>query len=282
MSMLPETEPGAAAGLARAGLKFFSSILVPHAWVLAGLILGIFSGWFVLAFGVILGAMLDVARNEARSRRVIATFLGGGAEAPPPEPFAGYAAAACVALRGEWTGLANIEARKALFDRYSREELGRLPRARRQGERIADVAARCPSPDLPVLARHLATSGDERARALLADWAFALAALGGAKLEAASELALRAALGDCGIGAQELLSARLKAFPGERDAWTVLGVSPAASRTEIKRAYRRLSRLFHPDASPGDGGKRFLELQSAYADLTRSPVSEPRRGREGD
>jgi curved DNA-binding protein CbpA len=38
----------------------------------------------------------------------------------------------------------------------------------------------------------------------------------------------------------------------------------------VKRAYRRLSRAFHPDASPGDDGARFRELQQAYAALASS------------
>ena len=123
------------------------------------------------------------------------------------------------------------------------------------------------------MARALATSEAGTARQLLADWAYALAALGGARMEGGAELALRAALSDCGLGARELLAARLASFPGERDPWTVLGLPPGAPRSEIKRAYRRLSRLFHPDAVPGaalDDGERFRELRAAYQELTSS------------
>jgi len=252
----------------KASLKAIVAFLSPHACALAGLGLGFFSGWFALVSGLLLGAMLDVARNEARSRARISTFFLSP-EGAPPEPFAGFAAAVCIALRGEWPAVGDIAARKALLDRFAKALLGSGARARREGERIAEVAARCPHPDLPSLARHLALHGEARSRVLLADWAFALAALGGARLESAAELGLRSALGDCGVGGEELLAARLKAFPGERDAWAVLGLSPGASRAEIKRAYRRLSRLFHPDASPGEGGERFIELRAAYVDLTR-------------
>jgi curved DNA-binding protein CbpA len=68
-----------------------------------------------------------------------------------------------------------------------------------------------------------------------------------------------------------LLAARLASFPGERDPWTVLGLAPGASRAEVKRAYRRLSRAFHPDASRDEDGGRFRELRGAYAQLCERP-----------
>src|SRR5678816_1292819 len=41
--------------------------------------------------------------------------------------------------------------------------------------------------------------------------------------------------------------------PGARDSlYVVLGVRQDASDSEIKRAYRRLARRFHPDINPGD------------------------------
>jgi curved DNA-binding protein CbpA len=40
------------------------------------------------------------------------------------------------------------------------------------------------------------------------------------------------------------------------DLYVVLGVRQDASESEIKRAYRRLARRFHPDINPGDGTPR--------------------------
>lgn len=249
------------------GVDVVVRVLAPHACAIAGACVGLFAGWFALAAGLVIGGMLDVVRAEVRSRRRVTAFLArpDGAAA---EPLDGYAAAACIALRGDWPGPGDREVRRALFDRFS-DSMGRTnARARREAERIVDIAARFALADLPALARWLATSDAPRERELLADWAFALSALGGARLDPGLELSLRAALGDCGVGAREMLAARLKAFPGERDPWTVLGLSPGAPRAEVKRAYRRLSRLFHPDLSPGDDGESFRELRAAYAELT--------------
>lgn len=51
-----------------------------------------------------------------------------------------------------------------------------------------------------------------------------------------------------------------------RDYYTVLGLPRTASDKEIRAAYRRLARKYHPDLNPGDNSAeaRFKELQSAY------------------
>jgi len=63
------------------------------------------------------------------------------------------------------------------------------------------------------------------------------------------------------------------------DFYVILGLGPTASLPEVKRAYRRLARRFHPDINPGDhdAAERFKEILSAYETL-----SDPDRRRRYD
>lgn len=59
-----------------------------------------------------------------------------------------------------------------------------------------------------------------------------------------------------------------------RDPYQVLGVSRDASEEEIKKAYRKQSRIYHPDANVNNPNKaqaeeRFKEIQQAYQQIMK-------------
>jgi molecular chaperone DnaJ len=57
----------------------------------------------------------------------------------------------------------------------------------------------------------------------------------------------------------------------QRDYYEILGVSKSASQEELKSAFRRLARQYHPDVNnASDSEERFKELNEAYAVLSDS------------
>ncbi len=67
-----------------------------------------------------------------------------------------------------------------------------------------------------------------------------------------------------------------------KDLYAVLGVDRKATPDEVKKAYRKLARQFHPDRNPGDAQaeERFKEIQHAY-DVLGDPDKRKQYDRGG-
>ena len=71
---------------------------------------------------------------------------------------------------------------------------------------------------------------------------------------------------------------------GYIDYYKVLGIDKKATPEEIKKAYRKLARKYHPDVNPGDkeAEKKFKELNEANEVLSHKENREKYDGMKAD
>lgn len=55
--------------------------------------------------------------------------------------------------------------------------------------------------------------------------------------------------------------------------YTILGLKYNASKEDVKKAYRKLAHIYHPDKSTGDP-KEFMEISEAYRIIMKEEKQE--------
>ena len=65
----------------------------------------------------------------------------------------------------------------------------------------------------------------------------------------------------------------IRVAPG--GAYAVLGVRPGASRDEVRSAYRRLVRSYHPDTGVGGSAERLGAVIAAYRSVAAATAAAP-------
>lgn len=74
-----------------------------------------------------------------------------------------------------------------------------------------------------------------------------------------------------------LLAALLVLVDAGRDFYKILDVPRDAPKSQIKRHYKKLSRVYHPDKNPGDkdAEQKFMELSSGLLAFSALVQVEP-------
>ncbi|HPF69741.1 MAG TPA: TerB family tellurite resistance protein [Candidatus Krumholzibacteria bacterium] len=173
------------------------------------------------------------------------------------------------------------EAEVRRFDAFLAGSLGMPPEERRIAARIFNQArdSDIPAEDFARQIRSILGHQPARMRDIVSLLASVAMADGG--LDPAEERLIRSIARELGLGAREYDEAMAMFNPTASldAAYATLGVEPTASDAEVKKAYRRLAKEYHPDllASKGmsDDFKKFAEdkmkaINEAYAAVEKA------------
>lgn len=229
---------------------------------------GALAGIYGVPAGALLGVMGGEILRTQRLRREVSRYLQNPASAPPPssEPAPGAALLA---------GLAAAEARRLGVPPEAAGEA--LRKSESIDSRLIAWTARAvslaqPIGDLDRTIALLSAAFDVRAerslRPAAADVFFALRRMKAEGLEAREDLDTSSRLAALGVPEEEVRRARSRLFPEYRDDWDTLKIPPGSSREQVRRAWKRLSRLYHPDG-PAGNEEKFRETREAYERLSR-------------
>jgi DnaJ like chaperone protein len=241
-----------------------------------GLLGALFGGTVGFMLGGPLGMIIGGALGSQTSAQVVRTGAAGRAPGVQDAQTAFVVAVISLAAKVSKADGHVSEAEIRTFDAFLRDHLRMSPEDRRMAGRIFDEArdSAIPAGDFARQVRGIMGPSPERLR-LIVTLLLQIAHADG-RMHPAEDEMIRGIARDLGLSDRDYQECRAL-FAPVRDslesAYEALGVKPDATEEEIKKAYRRIAREYHPDILQGKGmpeeflqsGKEMLQkVNEAY------------------
>lgn len=239
-----------------------------------GLLGALFGGTVGFMLGGPLGMIIGGALGSQTSAQVVRT----GARGPGVQDTRTAFLVAVISLAAKVSKADGhvSEAEIRTFDAFLRDHLRMSPEDRRMAGRIFDEARDSPIPagDFARQVRGVMGQAPDRLR-LIVTLLLQIAHADGRMHQAEDEM-IRGIARDLGLADRDYQECRALFAPVQdslETAYEALGVAPDATDDEVKKAYRRLAREYHPDILQGKGmpeeflqsGKEMLQkINAAY------------------
>lgn len=239
-----------------------------------GLLGALFGGTVGFMLGGPLGMIIGGALGSQTSAQVVRTGARGAGVQDTQTAF--LVAVISLAAKVSKADGHVSEAEIRTFDAFLRDHLRMSPEDRRMAGRIFDEARDSPIPagDFARQVRGVMGQSPERLR-LIVTLLLQIAHADG-RMHPAEDEMIRGIARDLGLADRDYQECRALFAPVQdslETAYEALGVAPDATDDEVKKAYRRLAREYHPDILQGKGmpeeflqsGKEMLQkINAAY------------------
>ncbi|MDO9694255.1 MAG: TerB family tellurite resistance protein [Candidatus Latescibacteria bacterium] len=249
-----------------------------------GLLGALFGGTVGFMLGGPLGMIIGGALGSQSSAQVVRTGAAGRIPGVQDAQTAFVVAVISLAAKVSKADGHVSEAEIHTFDAFLRDHLRMSPEDRRMAGRIFDEArdSAIPAGDFARQVRGIMGPSPQRLR-LIVTLLLQIAHADG-RMHAAEDELIRGIARDLGLSDRDYQECRAL-FAPVRDslesAYEALGLKPDATEEEIKKAYRRIAREYHPDILQGKGmPEEFLQSGKEMLQKVNEAYDRIRKDRE--